>query len=52
VDAEHTAVRFVDGEPISMFFSEHSGGAAYEFAVVEKIGKRVYLLPSMDIDTR
>jgi len=24
-----------------MFFSEHSGGAAYEYAVVEKIGKRV-----------
>lgn len=39
-DWEHTAVRFVDGEPVSMFFSEHSGGAAYEFGVVEKIGKR------------
>jgi hypothetical protein len=24
-----------------MFYSEHSGGAAYEYAVVEKIGKRV-----------
>ena len=38
---EHTMVRFVNGEPTSMFFSEHSGGAAYEFSVVEKIGKRV-----------
>lgn len=30
----------MDGEPISMFYSEHSGGAAYEYAVVEKIGRR------------
>lgn len=39
-DWEHTAVRFIDGEPQSVFYSEHSGGAAYEYAAVEKIGQR------------
>ena len=42
---EHTMVRFVDGQPIKMFFSEHSGGSAYRFAAVEKIGRRVRKLP-------
>lgn len=40
-DWEHTAIRFINGVPQSMFFSEHSGGAAFEFSVVEKIGERV-----------
>jgi hypothetical protein len=33
----------VNGKPVNMFFSEHSGGSAYEYVVVEKIGKRVNL---------
>ncbi|KAH0613572.1 uncharacterized protein H6S33_005458 [Morchella sextelata] len=39
-DWEHNAVRFVNGQPESMFYSEHSGGAAYEYQAVEKIGLR------------
>lgn len=39
-DWEHTAVRFINGKPQSVFFSEHSVGAAYQYAVVEKIGVR------------
>lgn len=39
-DWEHTAVRFLNGEPQAVFFSEHSAGAAYEYAAVEKIGVR------------
>lgn len=40
-DWEHNAVRFVNGLPESVFYSEHSGGAAYEYQAVEKIGLRV-----------
>lgn len=40
-DWEHTAVRFIGGIPQSIFYSEHSGGAAYEYGAVEKIGVRV-----------
>jgi len=39
-DWEHTAVRFIDGVPQSIFYSEHSGGVAYEYGAVEKIGIR------------
>ncbi|PUU84262.1 hypothetical protein B9Z19DRAFT_1070558 [Tuber borchii] len=39
-DWEHTAVRFISGIPQSIFYSEHSGGAAYKFGAVEKIGVR------------
>lgn len=40
-DWEHTLVRFQDGVPKYVFFSEHSFGAAYGYRAVEKIGKRV-----------
>lgn len=40
-DWEHTMVRFRDGKPEAMFFSQHERGAAYDFEAVEKIGKRV-----------
>jgi len=40
-DWEHTAVRFVDGLPTLIFFSEHFFGEAYTYAAVEKKGKRV-----------
>ncbi|KAL5115432.1 Vacuolar protein sorting-associated protein 62 [Pleosporales sp. CAS-2024a] len=39
-DWEHTVVRFHNGEPKAVFFSEHSFGEAYTFDAVEKIGKR------------
>ena len=40
-DWEHTVVRFKDGEPKAVFFSEHSFGEAYTWEAVEKSGKRV-----------
>lgn len=40
-DWEHTVLRFQDGEPIEVFFSEHYFGEAYSYSAVEKIGKRV-----------
>jgi len=39
-DWEHTMVRFHQGQPKLVFFSEHSGGEAYGFEAVEKLGKR------------
>jgi hypothetical protein len=40
-DWEHTVIRFYNGEPKAMFFSEHNFGAAYSWEAVEKIGDRV-----------
>lgn len=40
-DWEHTTVRFQDGVPKAVFFSEHSFGEAYAWDAVEKSGKRV-----------
>ncbi|KAL1638994.1 Vacuolar protein sorting-associated protein 62 [Diplodia intermedia] len=39
-DWEHTVVRFHNGKPKAVFFSEHSFGEAYAWDAVEKIGKR------------
>ncbi|KAK3208211.1 hypothetical protein GRF29_96g1729895 [Pseudopithomyces chartarum] len=39
-DWEHTTVRFQDGIPKAVFFSEHSFGEAYTWDAVEKSGKR------------
>ena len=39
-DWEHSAVRFHNGEPKAVFFSEHNFGSAYSYDAVEKIGKR------------
>ena len=39
-DWEHTLVRFRDGKPDLVFLSEHSGGEAYAYTALEKIGKR------------
>ncbi|KAK2750647.1 Vacuolar protein sorting-associated protein 62 [Myotisia sp. PD_48] len=39
-DWEHSMVRFQDGIPKSVFFSEHYFGEAYGYEAVEKIGKR------------
>jgi hypothetical protein len=40
-DWEHTVVRFQNGEPKAVFFSEHSFGEAYTWEAIEKSGKRV-----------
>lgn len=40
-DWEHTTVRFHNGIPKAVFFSEHAFGEAYTWDAVEKIGKRV-----------
>ena len=39
-DWEHTAIRFHNGVPKAVFFSEHNFGSAYSYGAVEKIGKR------------
>ena len=39
-DWEHTMVRFINGVPDTVYYSQHSGGAAYKYSVVEKIGDR------------
>lgn len=44
-DWEHTLVRFQDGKPDIVFFSEHYDGVGYSYAAVEKIGKRVRTFP-------
>ena len=40
-DWEHTTIRFVDGEPTSVFLSEHDFGDSFTFDALEKRGKRV-----------
>lgn len=40
-DWEHTTVRFHNGVPKAVFFSEHAFGEAYTWDAVEKSGKRV-----------
>jgi hypothetical protein len=44
-DWEHTLIRFHNGKPKAIFFSEHNLGAAYSWEAVEKIGKRVCGFP-------
>lgn len=39
-DWEHTMVRFVNGAPDVVYYSEHSSGAAFNYSAVEKIGVR------------
>jgi hypothetical protein len=39
-DWEHTAIRFHNGVPKAVFFSEHNFGSAYSYGAVEKFGKR------------
>lgn len=39
-DWEHTVVRFQNGVPKAVFFSEHSFGEAYTWEAIEKSGKR------------
>jgi hypothetical protein len=33
-------VRFINGVPDTVYYSAHSGGAAYKYSAVEKIGDR------------
>jgi hypothetical protein len=37
-DWEHTMLRFVNGTPQAMWFSQHSSGEAFAYAAVEKYG--------------
>ncbi|KFA45962.1 hypothetical protein S40293_07323 [Stachybotrys chartarum IBT 40293] len=39
-DWEHCMMRFENGEPRAIFFSEHEGGQAYAYEAVEKYGDR------------
>ena len=39
-DWEHSVVRFHNGIPKAIFFSEHNFGQSYSYQAVEKIGKR------------
>ena len=43
-DWEHSLVRFQNGKPKVVFFSEHNFGSAYSYSAVEKIGQRVSVL--------
>lgn len=47
-DWEHTTVRFHNGVPKAVFFSEHAFGEAYTWDAVEKIGRRVSYAGSCD----
>ena len=40
-DWEHSLVRFQNGKPKVVFFSEHNFGSAYSYSAVEKVGQRV-----------
>ena len=33
-------VRFINGAPDTIYYSEHSSGAAYKYSAVEKVGVR------------
>lgn len=45
-DWEHSMVRFKNGVPKAVYFSEHNFGTAFSYEAVEKYGKRVSL-PSL-----
>lgn len=44
-DWEHNMIRFVDGKPSELWYSQHSGGQAFEYDALEKYagGLRVSL---------
>jgi len=48
-DWEHNMIRFVDGKPSKVWFSQHSGGQAFKYDVLDKYdgGLRVSLLVSI-----
>jgi Vacuolar protein sorting-associated protein 62 len=39
-DWEHNMIRFQDGEPQAIWYSQHGNGQAFKYEVVEKQGKR------------
>ncbi|CAA9965410.1 DUF946 domain containing protein [Pyrenophora teres f. maculata] len=39
-DWEHTMVRFLNGEPQSIWYSQHANGQAFRYSTVEKSGDR------------
>ena len=48
-DWEHSLVRFQNGKPKVVFFSEHNFGSAYSYSAVEKIGQRVSVLRNISL---
>lgn len=40
VSREHNMIRFIDGEPGAIWYSQHSRGQAFTYNAVEKHGKR------------
>ena len=39
---EHNMIRFQNGEPQALWYSQHSGGQAFTYGALEKQGKRPY----------
>jgi hypothetical protein len=39
-DWEHSMVRFVNGQPSVVYYSQHTGGSAYQYSAVQKNGVR------------
>jgi hypothetical protein len=39
-DWEHNMIRFVDGKPTAVWYSQHENGQAFIYDVVEKVGQR------------
>lgn len=39
-DWEYNMIRFNNGAPQTIYYSEHSGGAAYQWSAVQKKGQR------------
>lgn len=46
-DWEHNAIRFNNGVPQSVWYSQHSNGMAYTYSAVEKQGLRVSSIPDI-----
>lgn len=40
IDREHNMIRFWDGVPQAIWYSQHAGGQAFTYAATEKKGKR------------
>lgn len=41
---EHNMIRFRDGKPEALWYSQHARGQAFTYKAVEKEGKRVSIL--------
>lgn len=50
-DWEHNMVRFANGTPTAVWYSQHSNGEAFTYDAVQKSGLRVRLYPFPPIFT-